>query len=330
MDRNKILMIFGAAWLSAAVLAWFLYSTTAGAKQAKLRPVVAAARELVPGVRLKKTDLKKVSVPERDVPAGAITDEKDLIDRSLVIPVGANEVITRSKIASLAGIEGVSAIIPPGKRAVSVLVQDSSSAAGLILPRAHVDVVVTRSGSLSEAVANTILQDVTVLSVGRITDLQMQADAKGGGSSGAAQQLAQATGTQRSVTLLVTPEEAQKLELAKNAGRISLSLRNPSDTSIVENPQPVTGEVIDPLMGDRRSKLAAMRAQAMTKGRKVPPNIDLRDDRAWARLIASEENADQEKKKAALPVAPKKEAPKPRAVVDVYRGDKHVQEIFPN
>lgn len=329
MDRNKILMIFGGAWLSAAVLAWFLYSTTAGAQQAKLRPVVAAARDLSPGVRLKKTDLKRVNIPERDVPSGAIRDEKDLLDRALVIPVSANEVITGTKIASMAGIEGVPSIIPPGKRAVSVLVQDSSSAAGLILPRAHVDVLVTRAGSLSEAVANTILQDVVVLSVGRVTELQMQADQKGG-SSGAAAQLSTATGTQRAVTLIVTPEEAQKLELAKNAGRISLSLRNPSDTTIVANPEPVTGEVIDPLMGDRRSKMAAMRSKAMTSGRRLPPNVDLRDDRAWARLIAAEENADQQQKKAAPAAPPKKEAPKPRAVVDVYRGDKHVQEIFPN
>ena len=53
MDRNKVLMIFGGAWLSALLLSWFLYSTTAGAKQTRLKTVVAAARDIPAGVRLK-------------------------------------------------------------------------------------------------------------------------------------------------------------------------------------------------------------------------------------------------------------------------------------
>lgn len=321
MDRNKVLMIFGGAWLSALVLSWFLYSTTAGAKQTRLKTVMAAARDIPAGVRLKKTDLKKVGVPDRDAQSDAVTDEKTLLDHALLYPVSVNEVITMKKVASAAGVEGVASIIPPGKRAVSVSVQDAASAAGLIMPRSKVDVLVSRVGSLNEAVSNIILQDITVLSVGRVTELQTTASDQKGGSTAA--QVAPSSAA-RAVTLLVSPEEAAKLELAKNNGRISLALRNPSDSTRLDDPQPTTGEVIDPLMGDRRNRLMQMRAKA---GNRVPANVNLRDDRAWAALVAGE-NAPP---KAPVVAPPKKEPPpKPRAVVDVYRGEKHVQETFPN
>jgi pilus assembly protein CpaB len=101
-------------------------------------------------------------------------------------------------------------------------------------------------------------------------------------------------------TLLVTPEDAQKLELAKNEGRISLSLRNPLDTKNEMDGTPVTTEILDP------------DGEARTKRRKAPPV----DPSIMAALKAP-------------PVKPVKELPPaPKAVVDVFRGDKHVQEVF--
>ncbi len=316
MDRQKLLLVFGGSWLLAGLLAWFLYSTASGAKLTKLKPIMAAARNLPAGTRLKATDLKKVSVPDRDSPAGVFLTDAELVNRALLFPMAANEVFTAGKVASSSGAEGVPSIIPKGYRAVSVLVSDASSAAGLILPRAKVDVICSRTGSLNEAVSNLILQDVQVLSVGRVTELQMAApDAKG-----SAVAVNPSSGTQRAVTLLVTPEDASKLEMAKNNGKISLALRNPSDSGRLDNPTPTTGEVIDPLMGDRRSRMQQMRARAGNR-----PNLDMRDDAAWTRLV----NGDEPLPTKARPKVEKTEtSTKPRRVVDVYRGDKHVQEIF--
>ena len=316
MDRQKLLLVFGGSWILAGLLAWFLYSTASGAKLTKLKPLMAAARDLPAGTRLKKSDLKKVSVPDRDSPANVYLAETELVNRALLFPMTANEVFTGAKVASMTGGEGVPSIIPQGFRAVSVLVSDASSAAGLILPRAKVDVICSRTGSLSEAVSTLILQDVQVLSVGRVTELQMVSSSDPKSSAVAVNP---SSGTQRAVTLLVTPEDASKLEMAKNNGKISLALRNPSDSGRIDNPTPTTGEVIDPLMGDRRSKMSQMRAR---RG----PTADLRDDRAWARLVNGDEGAPVPKVPAKLE---KKEPPaKPKRVVDVYRGDKHVQEIF--
>src|SRR5260370_18656720 len=112
--------------------------------------------------------------------------------------------------------------IDHGKRAISVPTADSTAARGLIQPRSHVDVIFTRTGSMREAVTATILQDVIVLSIGRQTEIT--------GSGDPTKVNTQPINRQNlSATLMVNPEEAKKLELAKNQGKISLALRNPME-----------------------------------------------------------------------------------------------------
>lgn len=299
MDRQKLLMIFGGAAACAALLTWFLWAQTAAPKTEALASVAAATRDMAAGTKLKASDIKLVKVAAKDAPLSAQKDAKALVDRVLIFPVGAGEMITTPKLASIGGVEGVAAIIEPGKRAVSVAITDSAGAAGLIQPRAHVDVLFTRTGNMTEAITTTILQDVTVLSVGRVTEVT-PADAK-----------APPRPQNYAVTLLVTPEEAGKLELAKNQGRISLALRNPSDMSKMDEVQPVTGDVLDPYLG-RPRRQSRPGAGAATGSRA-----------AWNRLTGEE---DEEKKKPAPPPPPP--PPPPKIVVDVYRGEKHVQEVF--
>jgi pilus assembly protein CpaB len=310
MDRQKLVMIFGAALVCATLLTWFLYAKTQAPQKEKMVRLVAAARDLPAGTRLKKPDLKRVSVVERDVPRGALLDEKMALERALLFPMNVNEPVITSKLTTTTGADGLPATIEPGKRAVSVSFTDSTGVAGLIQPRSRVDVLFTRSGSFAEAITTTVLEDLQVLAIGRATEAQTL-DTKSG-----------TTTTQRSptqvATLLVTPEEARKLELAKNNGKLSLALRNPLDRSRTpENEENITtAEVLDPAMYTRA-------ARARLKG-KIPASgsASLRDKQAWARLIGEEPEPPKPK-----PVE-KKEPPKPRAVVDVYRGDKHVQEIF--
>jgi len=177
-----------------------------------------------------------------------------------------------------------------------VQITDQSGVAGLIQPRAHVDVLFTKPGSMAEAVTTTILEDIVVLSIGRTTEASSSAPA-------AAVNPQAPRPTTQAATLLVTPEQARKLELAKNQGKISLALRNPLDHTTASDQTATTSEV---LYAD------------LARGRSAK---DLRSNKAWAKLIGPE----PEKPK----VIEKKEAPpKPRSVIDVYRGDKHVQEIF--
>lgn len=292
MDRQKALIIFGAAWISAALLTWFLWWTAKSPKTEKTVACVAATHDMPAGTRLKKGDLKLVHIPEKDLPRTAVLDLASTQERVLLFPVNTNEPLTGAKLTSSSRAEGIAATIDPGMRAISVQINDSSGASGLIQPRSHVDVLFTRPGSMSEAVTTTVLEDIVVLSVGRATEVSATANLD-----------PRAPRPQnQAVTLLVTPEEARKVELAKNQGKVSLALRNPLDHSDDAERQPTT--------------TSALRVGKTYEKRQPPPNV--RDPKVWANLVGEPRPKVQEKK----------EPPKPRLVVDVYRGDKHVQEIF--
>jgi pilus assembly protein CpaB len=222
MDRQKLLLIFGAAWVSAALLVWFLYSTTKVPHMEKTVAVVAAARDMPAGTLLRKADLKTVTLLERELPKTALRSENLAINRPLLFPVIANEPLTGSKIAAANGIEGLAATIGFGMRAITVPITDTNSVAGLIPPRAHVDVLFTRPGSTSEAVTSTILEDVIVLAIGRATEAPNS-------TATAKDAAAVPRAAVQSATLLATPEQTRMIELAKNLGKISLALRNPLD-----------------------------------------------------------------------------------------------------
>ena len=72
MDRRRLLMIFGGAWLSAALLTWFLYARTSAPKSEKTVKVVAAVRDLAAGEKIEKDKLKMITVAEKDVARGAV------------------------------------------------------------------------------------------------------------------------------------------------------------------------------------------------------------------------------------------------------------------
>ena len=294
MDRNRILMLFGAAWVSAALLTWFLYASTSAPKQEKRTTILAAARELSVGQAIHKNDLKTVSVLPRDLPKGSIASQKDAIDRVVLSGIAANSPIVSNQLSTLTGAEGVQATIDPGLRAVSVPITDVSGVAGLVLPGAHVDVMFTHPGGMAEAITTTILQNVKVLAVGRSVQPGKEPDPK--------------APKMPVVTLVVTPEDAQKLELAKNQGKVSLSLRNPLDTSAGVNGMPVAGDVLDPTI---KAKVQHDREVRNTP----PPNPE---------VIRELKAAETRPKEKPVPAPP----PPPRAVVDVFRGDKHVQEVF--
>jgi pilus assembly protein CpaB len=286
MDRQRALLIFGAALLSATLLSWFLYANTVAPRTEKQIRVIVAAHDMPLGAMLHSHDMKSLPYPESGVPKGAILESKDALNHVLLFPVNANEPVLTSKISSLTGAEGMSATIEPGFRAVSVAITDVSGVAGLIQPNSRVDVLFTRTGTAVEASTNTILQNIKVLSTGHVLATGQTADSR----------------TPRSpvVTLLLRPAEAQKLELAKNQGRIGLSLRNPLDTTPAENTGPLTADALDPTLEDRVA-------------------------RARRRTIQPEQKIFEELARKAAP--PKKEE-KPATVVDVYHGDKHVQEAF--
>src|SRR4051812_452919 len=237
MDRQKKLLIFAAAWVSAGLLTWFLYAKTVAPQQEKQAAVFVASRDMAIGTLLKPGDLKRVNYPERSMPKGVVTDQKDAVNRVLLVPINSNEPVLGSKLSAATTVEGMASTIEPGLRAVSVQITDASGVAGMVQPNAHVDVLFTRPGSMAEATTSTILENVKVLSTGKQLPTGATADPRAPRSP--------------VVTLLLTPGDAQKLELAKNQGKISLSLRNPLDNTKSTETAPITTEVLDPNINAR-------------------------------------------------------------------------------
>ncbi|MGD0774978.1 MAG: Flp pilus assembly protein CpaB [Candidatus Solibacter sp.] len=303
MDRQKKLLLFGAAWVSALLLTWFYYANAVAPKQEKTLRMVVATHDMPMGTLLRKSDLKIVNYPEKDVPKGSVFQVASAENRVLMVPLNTNEPVLQAKLSDMTSVEGVSSTIDKGYRAVSVQVTDVSGVAGLIQPGSRVDVIFTRPGSMAEASTSTILQNVKVISTGRTVAVGQTVDPRAPKSP--------------TVTLILLPEDAQKLELAKSQGKISLSLRNPLDGVQSPNTEPVTTDVLDPLYGDR---LARSR-----RGRSNTAKANLGDPGVWQDLT------DENKRKAAAEEEARRrkaQAEKPRVVVDVYRGDKHVQESF--
>ena len=180
--------------------------------------VVVAAHDISAGSRLQDKDLRVVHLPADVVPPSSF-HRKDghIIGRGVVLPIAGGEFILQGKLAAENGGSGLPSMIPPGMRAVSVRVNDSSSVAGFVRSGTRVDVLMTGnpSGS-SEPQTITVLRNVAVLANGQ----NMDRSATSGDSQNAP-----------IITLLVSPDDAEKLWLAVNQGHIQLALRNPLDTN---------------------------------------------------------------------------------------------------
>jgi pilus assembly protein CpaB len=290
MDRKKIILILGGAWFSAALLTWFLYAATKGPHVEKTTAVVAAARDIPAGTLLRKGDLTTIAIRDKEIPGHAVLDPKLAINHALLLPVSANEPITTPKLGAT-GIEGLPAVIDIGMRAVTIPITDSTGVAGLIPPRAHVDVLFTRTGNPSEALTSTILEDVVVLAMGRVTEVT-PTDTKQAPASSTTTPVRSA----QTATLLVTPDQVRRIELAKNLGKISLSLRNPLDETDTGDDSTTTPEDLGLAVPPPPVRTVIARP---VEFRPAPPP----------------------------PVLSKAPPPKPKTV-EVFRGSTHVQEAI--
>jgi pilus assembly protein CpaB len=186
-----------------------------------LKDVVVATRPLAVGVTVKPADVRVAKTPTAAFPKGAFTKVEEVIDRPVTSNILADEPILEGRLAARGSGLGLAPIIPVGMRAVTVRVNDVAGVAGFVLPGMRVDVLVTGRPPDSNGVfTTTCLQNILVLSAGTT----IQADSRG--------QAIQAP----TVTLLVSPDQAEILTLANSEGHIQLVLRNGSDQTIEKPP----------------------------------------------------------------------------------------------
>src|SRR5216684_3935872 len=226
MQQHRVLIAFGIAWLSALSFSWCVYKRTTAPQARDLVSVVAAAHDLAIGKRIQADDLKLVTLDRKDLPKGAFLKTAEVVDRAVATPMSAGEVLLNGKLAAKGSGEGLTALIEPGMRAVSVQVNEISGVSGFIQPGTRVDVLFTRVFSNGDAATTTILQNVKVIAYGRQLDPSAKLDPRD-------------TTRPTVATLLVTQDQAQKLVLAEQRGRIQLVLRNALDDQVDEFADPI-------------------------------------------------------------------------------------------
>ena len=182
--------------------------------------VVVAAMDIELGNRLNPQMLKTVDWPSGSVPPGGFDDVKNLQDRVVRTSIQRGEAILSSKLAPLGTQGGLSAVIAEGKRAMTVRVNDVVGVAGFALPGNYVDVMVStqqdrpgvKTSDEKQQISKTVLTQVLVLAV-----------AQEAGRDDTKPKVVNA------VTLELSLEDAEKLDLARNIGTLSLVLRNQID-----------------------------------------------------------------------------------------------------
>ncbi len=141
-----------------------------------------------------------------------------MLDRGLIATVEANEPLIAAKLAPLEAGAGLPPSIPPGMRAISVKVNEVVGVAGFVVPGTRVDVMVTLTNrqAQQDSLTRVVLSNVQVLTAGTRFDQENAKDGKPIPST--------------VVTLLVSPEDGERIALAESEGQIMLTLRNPLDT----------------------------------------------------------------------------------------------------
>lgn len=226
MNRTRLLLIGLVALLLSGFVTVIVYREL----DSRLNPVVeedaqivVAAEKLQLGTRLEAFHLKTAPWPKGTPIDGSFPTIEEIVGRGVIIPVLANEPVLDSKLAPIEAGAGLTTAIPEGMRAMSVKVNDVVGVAGFVLPGTRVDVIVTGtpSGEKDEQISKVILENVQVLTAGQ----NIERDSQGQPQS------------VQVITLLVDPDDSQKLTLASTDGDIRLSLRNPMDLDQTD-PQP--------------------------------------------------------------------------------------------
>jgi pilus assembly protein CpaB len=207
---------------TALLLARYLDKKGGGGQAVAVTGVVVAAADLPLAARLKIEDLKVIEWPADHVPPGAISDPKDLVGRVLISRVLAQQPLMPGMLAAKNAGSGLAALIPPNMRAIAVRVDDVVGVAGFIHADDRVDVLVTMRQNFAggESTTKVFLQNIKVLAVGQEVD------------NGDKSRLHATPATVS--TLLVSPQDAERLVLAQTEGRIMLTLRSWTDSQPVD------------------------------------------------------------------------------------------------
>lgn len=262
--RALLMIVISIALALAAVLLasrWVMQQTTVATTQ-----VVVASKDIDLGTKLSPDMLGLRDWPSGSVPQGSFEDMGVLLKdpktqnaRVLRATLQQGEPILESKLAPVGTQGGLSAVISEGKRAITVRVNDVIGVAGFALPGNYVDILVNtvdenaRSQGPEKTISKIVLERILVLAI--------------------AQEVSRDETKPKvvnAVTLEVTPEEAEKIDLARSVGSLSLVLRNqidiaPAQTEGVTKQQLLRGDSAPDLMPEKPAQVPAVKKRAVRR-----------------------------------------------------------------
>jgi pilus assembly protein CpaB len=201
---------------------WLVSHSHMSAGASPIGSIVVAAKPLAFGVAVSADNVAEIPWATATLPEGAFATKDDLLKdgrRIVLSPLEPNEPVLRSKTTGPGQRGSLSSLLQDGRRAVTVRVDDVRGVAGFIMPGDFVDVVLIAEDAAArrENYSEILLQNLKVLAVDQLASERQE----------------QPTGP-KAVTLEVTPEQAQKILLATNIGRLSLTLRRLADIGLVD------------------------------------------------------------------------------------------------
>ncbi|MGY8904555.1 MAG: Flp pilus assembly protein CpaB [Burkholderiales bacterium] len=176
--------------------------------------VLVANRDLELGQAITPIMLQEIAWPAATLPAGSFNDPKKLEGRVVRSSIFKGEAILIPKLAPEGTKAGLDSVIKDGRRAITVKVNEVVGVAGFLAPGSYVDLVVNIKDDRENTLSKIVLERIMVLAVAQESNRGDESRAK----------------VVNAVTLEVTPQDAEKIDLARNIGTLSLMLRNQVDT----------------------------------------------------------------------------------------------------
>jgi pilus assembly protein CpaB len=215
--NRRLTSAFIVALVISGIFTYWLsqkYAKKGPAVQAAKSQYVAASANLEAGQVIKAENLRMVDWPASVPLTGAFAAPQPLVGRVVMYPLSAGEPIVERQLASAGSGLGLTVKIPDGMRAISLRSDEVVGVAGFLLPGTHLDVLVTlHPPGGGDAITNTVLQDVQVLASGQKTEPDPEGKPV----------------TATVVTLLVKPDDAERVDLASTQGIVHFVLRNGVD-----------------------------------------------------------------------------------------------------
>jgi pilus assembly protein CpaB len=231
MNPRRILAaLMLALCFSAAATWWFSRHVERASRKPADARYVAPSRAIEAGEVLKPEDVMPVAWPAAAPIEGAYSRIEDVVGREALFPLAKGQPLIDRDLSMPGSGTGLASKVPDGMRAVTLRSNEVVGVAGFLIPGSHLDVLVTyRADKIPDPLTATVLQNATVIAVGH----QIQPDPQGKPSDVTI------------VTLLLTPENAERAVLASNQGAIHFVLRNGSDTQRTTPPPLMLSELAD-------------------------------------------------------------------------------------